>query len=63
MSEEMHVDPQRAKVLVDNIAGIAKRIEQVANGRKVGRCSNEHENHSDCGLDSTRGSIEAQTSK
>ncbi len=33
--EDMHIDPQRAKLLAENLNRVTQRIQSVSNGRKV----------------------------
>lgn len=37
--EEMRVDPSRAKVLVENLEQVAKRVDAVRGSRKVGQAT------------------------
>jgi hypothetical protein len=34
--ESMHIDPQRAKLLAENLGHVYQRIQSVSGGRKVG---------------------------
>lgn len=44
-SETMHIDPQRAKVLAENLSSVYQRIHGVSNGRKVSPTPYPHHVH------------------